>query len=70
MIGWSVVVSRFMTLPDGTTREEKRKVTYKPKPRRVEVHPCRIPKGEKGLHGRALPRAERRGDRGRGREPQ
>jgi vancomycin resistance protein YoaR len=55
MIGWSVIVSRFLTLPDGTTREEKRKVTYKPKPRRVEVHPCRIPKGEKGYTGERCP---------------
>jgi vancomycin resistance protein YoaR len=55
MIGWSVVVSRFLTLPDGTTREEKRRVTYKPKPRRVEVHPCRIPSGEKGYTGEPCP---------------
>ncbi len=55
MIGWSVDVSRLLTLPDGTTREEKRKVTYKPRPRRVEVHPCRIPKGEKGYTGERCP---------------
>ena len=55
MIGWSVVVSRVLTLPDGTTREEKRKVTYKPKARRIEVHPCRIPKGEKGYTGERCP---------------
>ncbi len=54
-VGWSVIVSRLLTFPDGTTREEKRKVTYKPKPRRVEVHPCRIPKGEKGYTGERCP---------------
>lgn len=55
MIGWSVIVSRILTLPDGTTREEKRKVTYKPRPRRVEMHPCRIPQGEKGYTGERCP---------------
>jgi vancomycin resistance protein YoaR len=54
-VGWSIIVSRVLTLADGTTREEKRKVTYKPKPRRVEVHPCRIPKGEKGYTGERCP---------------
>ena len=31
------------------------KVTYKPKPRLLEVHPCRIPKGEKGYTGERCP---------------
>jgi vancomycin resistance protein YoaR len=51
MIGWSVIASRTVIFADGTKKEEKRKVTYKPKPRRVEVHPCRIPKGEPGATG-------------------
>lgn len=55
MIGWSVLVSRTVTFADGTKKEEKRKVTYKPKARRVEVHPCRIPKGEPGASGEPCP---------------
>jgi vancomycin resistance protein YoaR len=55
MIGWSVVVARLLHFPDGTTREEKRKVTYKPKTRRVEVHPCRVPKGDPGYTGERCP---------------
>lgn len=55
MIGWSVIASRTITFPDGTKKEEKRKVTYKPKARRVEVHPCRIPKGEPGATGEPCP---------------
>ena len=54
-VGWSVLVSRVLTFADGTTREEKRKVTYKAKPRQIEVHPCRIPKGEKGYTGERCP---------------
>jgi vancomycin resistance protein YoaR len=55
MIGWSVIASRTVTFADGTKKEEKRKVTYKPKPRRVEVHPCRIPDGEPGATGERCP---------------
>ena len=55
MIGWSVIASRTITFADGTKKEEKRKVTYKPKPRRVEVHPCKIPKGEPGATGERCP---------------
>jgi vancomycin resistance protein YoaR len=58
MIGWSVLVSRTVTFADGTKKEEKRKVTYKPKPRRVDVHPCRIPKGEPGATGEPCPEPE------------
>jgi hypothetical protein len=57
-VGWSVIVSRILTFPDGTTREDKRRVTYKPRPKRVEVHPCRIPKGEKGYTGERCPEPE------------
>jgi vancomycin resistance protein YoaR len=58
MIGWSVLVERTVTFADGSKREDKRKVTYKPKPRRVEVHPCRIPKGEPGSSGEPCPEPE------------
>jgi len=54
-VGWSVIVSRILTEPDGTKKEERRKVTYRPRPRRIEVHPCRIPKGEKGYTGEQCP---------------
>ena len=57
-VGWSVIVSRFVTFPDGTTREDRRRVTYKPRSKRVEVHPCRIPKGEKGYTGERCPEPE------------
>ncbi|HEX6766086.1 MAG TPA: VanW family protein [Polyangiaceae bacterium] len=57
-VGWSVIVSRFLTFPDGTKREDRRRVTYKPRPKRVEVHPCRIPKGEKGYTGERCPEPE------------
>ncbi|HEY6080000.1 MAG TPA: VanW family protein [Polyangiaceae bacterium] len=55
MIGWSVIASRIITFADGTKKEERRKVTYKPKARRVEVHPCRIPDGEPGATGESCP---------------
>ncbi|HEX6274301.1 MAG TPA: VanW family protein [Polyangiaceae bacterium] len=57
-VGWSVIVSRNLTFADGTTREDRRRVTYKPRPKRVEVHPCRIPKGEKGYTGERCPEPE------------
>lgn len=62
MIGWSVIVSRTVTFADGTKKDEKRKVTYKPKPRRVDVHPCRIPKGEPGATGEPCPELEPKDD--------
>ncbi len=56
--GWSVLVSRTVTYPDGTAKEEKRKVTYLPRPRRLEVHPCRMPKGTRGYTGKPCPKPE------------
>jgi vancomycin resistance protein YoaR len=53
--GWSVTVSRLLTSADGKEETERRKVTYQPRPRRVKVHPCRIPRGEKGWTGEACP---------------
>jgi vancomycin resistance protein YoaR len=57
-VGWSVQVSRVLTFPDGTTRQDGRRVTYKPRPKRIEVHPCRIPKGDKGYTGERCPEPE------------
>jgi len=59
MIGWTVTVKRTLTYPDGKTKEERRKVTYKPRARRVEVHPCRIPVGEPGHTGERCPVPEK-----------
>jgi len=59
MIGWTVTVKRILTYADGKTKEEKRKVTYKPRARRVEVHPCRIPAGEPGHTGERCPVPEK-----------
>jgi vancomycin resistance protein YoaR len=59
MIGWTVTVKRTLTYPDGKTKEERRKVTYKPRARRVEVHPCRIPAGEPGHTGERCPVPEK-----------
>jgi vancomycin resistance protein YoaR len=55
MEGWSVIVGRKITFSDGRTKDEQRKVTYKPKIRRVEVHPCRIPEDEPGYTGERCP---------------
>jgi vancomycin resistance protein YoaR len=54
-VGWSVMVARVIAFPDGTKTEEKRKVTYKPRVRRVQVHPCRIPEGQEGHTGEPCP---------------
>lgn len=54
-IGWSVWTMRTVTLKDGTTKQDKRKVVYKPRIRRVEVHPCRVPEGEPGHTGEKCP---------------
>jgi vancomycin resistance protein YoaR len=57
-VGWSVIVSRELTFADGAKKEERRKVTYKARPRRIEIHPCRIPQGEKGYTGERCPEPE------------
>ncbi|MEI9942342.1 MAG: VanW family protein [Pseudomonadota bacterium] len=59
MIGWTVTVKRTLTYADGKIKEERRKVTYKPRARRVEVHPCRIPAGEPGHTGERCPVPEK-----------
>jgi vancomycin resistance protein YoaR len=53
--GWTVIVSRITEYPDGKKRTESRKVTYQPRPRKLRVHPCRIPRGEKGYTGEPCP---------------
>jgi len=58
MIGWSVIVKRKLIFPDGKIKEERRKVTYKPRARRVEVHPCKIPEGEPGHTGERCPKPD------------
>lgn len=57
-IGWSVNVTRTVTYPDLHKKEEGRKVTYGPRARRVEVHPCRIPEGDPGYTGEKCPKVE------------
>jgi vancomycin resistance protein YoaR len=59
MIGWTVTVKRILTFADGNSKEERRKVTYRPRARRVEVHPCRIPAGEPGHTGERCPVPEK-----------
>lgn len=54
-MGFSVMTTRTVTLPDKTTRTDHRKVTYRPQVRRVEVHPCRIKEGEPGYTGERCP---------------
>ena len=54
-IGWSVIVGRVIRFADGHEKEEKRKVIYSPRVRRVRVHPCRIPEGEPGYTGKDCP---------------
>lgn len=58
MIGWTVTVTRTLTFADGKLKKERRKVTYKPRARRVEVHPCRIPQGAPGHTGERCPLPE------------
>ena len=58
MIGWSITVGRVITFAGGTQKHEKRKVTYKPRVRRVRVHSCRIPEGEPGHTGEKCPDPE------------
>lgn len=53
--GWSVFTTRIVHFADGHKKEEKRKVTYVPRTRRVKVHPCRIPEGEPGHTGEKCP---------------
>jgi vancomycin resistance protein YoaR len=62
--GWSVEVVRTITFPDGTRTEQQRKVTYNPRPRVVQVHPCNIPRGKPGYTGEPCPEPVRGPDGG------
>lgn len=53
--GWSVVVSRVMTMPDGEKKEESRRVIYKARSRKLRVHPCMIPAEQEGHTGEKCP---------------
>ena len=53
--GFSVAVTRVVHLATGDKREERRTIRYRPKPRVVRVHPCKIPKGEPGHTGDRCP---------------
>ncbi len=53
--GWSVVVSRLMTMPDGEKKVERRRVTYKARSRKLRVHPCMIPADQEGHTGEKCP---------------
>jgi vancomycin resistance protein YoaR len=61
-IGWSVMTHRYITMPDGTQKEEKRKVTYLPQERVVRVHSCRLPKDHEGYTGKPCPKPEKTDD--------
>jgi vancomycin resistance protein YoaR len=61
--GWSVWAGRTITFPDGEKREEKRKITYRARPRLVRTHSCNIPKGEPGWTGKPCPKKEKEEDR-------
>jgi vancomycin resistance protein YoaR len=54
-IGWTVHVTREVRFADGTKREDERKVVYKPRVKRVVVHPCKVPEGAAGYTGEKCP---------------
>lgn len=68
--GFSVKATRIITFADGTKREEKRVIKYNARPRVVEVHPCRVPKGEEGHTGEKCPEKEEEERDGEGGSPQ
>lgn len=56
--GFTVFASRTVKEQDGTERKESRKVIYKPRARRLIVHPCNIPEGFEGYTGEKCPLPE------------
>jgi vancomycin resistance protein YoaR len=54
-VGWTVFVTREVRFSDGTKKEERRKVVYKPRVKRLVVHPCKVPDGEPGHTGEKCP---------------
>ena len=57
-VGWSLNVSRIITMPDGTTKKQSRKVTYQPRVRKLRVHPCKIPRSADNYTGQKCPEPE------------
>ncbi len=57
--GWSLWAGRVITFPNGEKREEKRKITYRARPRLVRIHSCNIPKGEPDYTGKACPKKDK-----------
>jgi vancomycin resistance protein YoaR len=53
--GFTVYATRTVTEPDGTEKKESRKVIYKTRPRRLVVHPCKIPEGFENYTGEKCP---------------
>jgi len=41
--GWTVTLTRIITYPNGSDKTEEWDWTYRPRPRRVRVHPCDVP---------------------------
>jgi vancomycin resistance protein YoaR len=64
-IGWSLLVSRVVTFPGGEKKEERRKVVYSPRVRRVRTHPCKIPEGDPSYTGEKCPKEEADGGTGK-----
>lgn len=56
--GFTVYASRTVQEPDGSEKNESRKVIYKPRPRRLVVHPCKIPQGFPNYTGEKCPQPE------------
>jgi vancomycin resistance protein YoaR len=57
-MGWTVFVTRDIEFPNGEKLQDRRKVIYKPRVRRLLVHECRIPEGEPGYTGEKCPEPE------------
>jgi vancomycin resistance protein YoaR len=56
--GFTVFASRTVQEADGSEKKESRKVVYKARPRRLVVHPCKIPPGFDNYTGEKCPEAE------------
>jgi vancomycin resistance protein YoaR len=56
--GFTVEVTRTLKLESGEVQRQNRKVTYRPRVRRVHVHSCRLPKGHADYTGKPCPVVE------------
>lgn len=56
--GFTVYASRTVQEADGTEKKESRKVIYRARPRRLVVHPCKIPEGFETYTGEKCPELE------------